>query len=228
MGSLEVPMILRARKRLYLSLTERQREILIGCVLGDAYISKLGKIRIEHSLKQCEYLAWKFSKLKTLCYRALPRNVIHKYKGKSYESSFFQLRQYFRKWRSIFYCNGQKIFPKNLILSPLSVAIWYMDDGCWTGKKFVISTESFKGEYLIYLQNVLKKQFGLETNVSKNGKLTILKVSHLVFIDLISPHIIPSMSYKLPNPVTTFPVVVPEGASSNMLANTLAPESINT
>ena len=54
-GSLEVPIVLRARKRLLLELTERQREILIGCVLGDAYISQLGKIRIEHSVKQREY-----------------------------------------------------------------------------------------------------------------------------------------------------------------------------
>jgi len=37
-GSLELPTILRARKNLSLALTERQKEILIGCILGDGHI----------------------------------------------------------------------------------------------------------------------------------------------------------------------------------------------
>lgn len=106
----------------------------------------------------------------------------------------------------IFYSNMQKVFPENLVLTPLSLAVWYMDDGCWTGKKFVISTESFREENIIFLQNALKKQFGIETHVGKNGKLTILKESHSIFIQLISPHVISSMRYKIPNPVTTSPV----------------------
>lgn len=77
-GSLEVPINLRARKRLCLSMSERQREILIGCVLGDAYITKLGKIRIEQSIKQREYVAWKYSELKSLCYSAEPIELSHK------------------------------------------------------------------------------------------------------------------------------------------------------
>ena len=53
-GSLEVPTNLHARKCLCLSMSERQREILIGCVLGDAYMTKLGKIRIEQKIKYRE------------------------------------------------------------------------------------------------------------------------------------------------------------------------------
>ena len=37
-GSLEVPKLLRARKNLELTMSERQKDILVGCVLGDAYV----------------------------------------------------------------------------------------------------------------------------------------------------------------------------------------------
>ena len=60
-GSLEVPKLLRARKNLELGMTDRQRDILIGCILGDAHIAPKGKIRIEQSVKQREYVRWKYN-----------------------------------------------------------------------------------------------------------------------------------------------------------------------
>ncbi len=206
MGSLEPPQILYARKNLELRLSKRQQDILVGCVLGDAYIAPLGKIRIEHSIKQREYVNWKHGELYSLCYLGGPRTITHRLltqPGKEYQSVFFLLRQYFRSWRAIFYCGKEKIFPENLKLSPLSLAVWYMDDGCWTGKKCVISTESFKGNYSMFLQDALLQQFAIESVIGKNGKLAIRKRSHKIFYRLISPYIIPSMKYKLPNPVTT-------------------------
>ena len=208
-GSLELPRVLYARKNLSISLTERQREILIGCILGDAYIALLGKIRVEHSIKQKAYVEWKFKEFQSVCYAGGPREIIHKLKamnGKEYHSLFFLFRQYFREWRNIFYLEKQKIFPKDLWLTPLSIAVWYMDDGCWTGKKAVISTESFKGIYRTFMQNALFNQFGIETVIGKNEKLIIRKRSHNRFFNLITPHIIPEMRYKIPNPVTTFHV----------------------
>jgi hypothetical protein len=163
----------------------------------------LGKIRIEQSIKQNAYVMWKYAELKSLCYMGGPREITHIYRGKNYQSVFFQLRQYFRPWRELFYSGKQKIFPKGLVLTPLSLAVWYMDDGCWTGKKIVISTESFKGESIKILQDAMR-QMNLDTLVGKNGKLVIRKRSHKVFCDLVSEYIIPSMMYKLPNPVTTF------------------------
>ena len=198
-GSLEVPNVLQARKRLLLELSQRQKEILIGCVLGDAYISPLGKIRIEQSTKQREYVDWKYQELRSLCYPAQPREIIHILPtGKQHTSVFFLLRQYFRSWRSIFYEGRVKIFPRDLPVSPLSLAVWYMDDGCWTGKKALICAESFDGIYSENMQKALMDQYGIETVVGKNGRLVIRKKFHDQFFSLISPYIIPSMKYKLP------------------------------
>lgn len=198
-GSLEVPNVLHARKRLLLELSQRQKEILIGCILGDAYISPLGKIRIEQSTKQRDYVDWKYQELHSLCYPAQPREIVHILPtGKQHTSVFFLLRQYFRAWRSIFYEGRTKIFPRDVPVSPLSLAVWYMDDGCWTGKKALICAESFDGIYSENMQKVLMDQHGIETVVGKNGRLVIRKKFHDQFFSLISPHIIPSMKYKLP------------------------------
>ena len=198
-GSLEVPNVLQARKRLLLELSQRQKEILIGCILGDAYISPLGKIRIEQSTKQRAYVDWKYQELRSLCYPALPREIVHTLPtGKQHTSVFFLLRQYFRLWRSIFYEGRIKIFPRDLPVTPLSLAVWYMDDGCWTGKKALICAESFDGIYRENMQKALLDQHGIETVVGKNGRLVIRKKFHDRFFSLIAPHIIPSMKYKLP------------------------------
>jgi len=198
-GSLEVPNVLQARRNLLLELSQRQKEILIGCILGDAYISPLGKIRIEQSTKQRDYVDWKYQELQSLCYGAQPREIIHILPtGKEHTSVFFLLRQYFRPWRSIFYEGRVKIFPRDLPRSPLSLAVWYMDDGCWTGKKALICAESFDGIYADNMQKALIDQYGIETVVGKNGRLVIRKKSHDQFFALIAPHIIPSMKYKLP------------------------------
>ena len=198
-GSLEVPSVLHARKRLLLELSQRQKEILIGCILGDAYISPLGKIRIEQSTKQRDYVDWKYQELHSLCYPAQPREIIHILPtGKQHTSVFFLLRQYFRVWRSIFYEGRIKIFPRDLPVSPLSLAVWYMDDGCWTGKKALICAESFDGIYSEHMQRALFDQHGIETVVGKNGRLVIRKKFHDRFFSLIAPHIVSSMKYKLP------------------------------
>jgi len=201
-GSLKVPILLRARKKLVLPLTERQKEILIGCVLGDAHIKPKGQIWIEQSLKQSEYVNWKYRELKSLAYPALPKVLVRidRRQNKQYSSVYFVLRQYFRPWRSIFYPQGIKIFPPGLVLSPLILAVWHMDDGCWTGKKYVISTENFDEGSRLEIQNTLLQQFSIETVIGKNRKIVIRKRSHNIFTNLICPYMVSSMKYKLQTP----------------------------
>ncbi len=200
-------------------MTDRQRGILIGCILGDGYISPKGKIRIEQSVKQKEYLDWKYSELHSLSYPSLPREIS---RPNNYSSIFFDLRQYFREWRSIFYQGGRKVFPDGLLLDPLSLAVWYQDDGCWTGSKSVISTESFDEVSISRIQQMFSSQFGIETIVGKNRKLLVRKNSQKEFYGLVSKVIVPSMKYKIPNPVTT----CPSGDRTELLSSvkTSAPE----
>lgn len=212
-GSLELPSVLHARKNLSLEMSHFQKQVLIGCILGDAYITKLGKVRIEQSVKEEEYVLWKHSILNSLLYPAEPRKMArwNKKQGKEYASYRFSSRQYFKSWRDIWYPQGEKIFPSSLVLTPVSLAVWYMDDGCWTGSKVLIAIEGFDDASQQAIQKALQYQYGIATHIGKNRKLLIRKESHNRFFSLIAEHTIPSMRYKIPDPVTTgFRVVADE------------------
>ncbi len=195
----QLPYILQARRNLRLELTERQVEILIGTILGDGYIYHQGKIQIEHSAKNKEYLIWKYDELKNLSYKKV--GYIERYDkrtGKNYSSLRFWLRQYFRPWREVFYQNNEKVFPENLLLTPLSLAVWYMDDGCYSNGRCTISTDNFNSTSLSRIKAELEKRFGIEAYIRSNKKLGIRANSQTKFFELINNYIHTSMKYKLP------------------------------
>lgn len=194
-----LPLTLMARKQLSLMITERQRDIIVGSILGDAYIYPLGKIQFEQSDKQYDYILWKFTELENLAY-SQPSQICrhHSRAGIDYVSYRFWLRQYFRPWRTIFYQDNKKVIPQSLRLTPLMVAVWYMDDGSFSDKTCVISTDSFSFDSVHLIQLLFKQQYGIETLIRSNGKLLIRAQSTELFSFLIKNHIHESMLYKLP------------------------------
>lgn len=194
-----LPQILTARSFLQLRLNDRQKQILIGSVLGDAYIYPIGKIQFEQSEKQKNYIFWKFDELKNLAYSE-PKSIIriHPRTGQKYASYRFWLRQYFRPWRKIFYLGMKKIFPESLNLTPLSLAVWYGDDGSFSDKMCTFSTESFDSDSLKRIQQKLWKQFQLESWIRSNGKIGIRAKGHGRFAEIIKAEMHQSMWYKIP------------------------------
>ena len=193
-------MVFTARKNLKLDVSDKQFQILIGCLLGDAYITKLGKIQIEQSDKQKDYLNWKYQELASISY-GYPKEVIRfdKKDNRVTKSLRFWTRQYFRNLRDKFYQGKQKIFPIDLAdwTTPLTIAIWYMDDGCYSSNRCIFSTESFDDLSKNALVEKLKS-FNIQTILKRNGKLEIRKNSFKKFFELVKPYIHPSMYYKLP------------------------------
>ena len=197
--------ILRARKNLELIISQRAEEVLIGCLLGDAYITKLGKIRIEHGLKQKEYLLWKYKELKSLAYQRIYRaRRMDKRNDKLYRFLYITLRQYFRPWRNIWYRDNKKVFPNDIPITDLSSAVWYMDDGYLDeGRRFMISIDGFSEEDKEKIKIFFQQRLSLGTLVHSQKKLLIRKCSMGDFLKRIKPFILPCMKYKIPNPVTT-------------------------
>lgn len=182
-----------------LKVTDKQADILIGCVLGDAYITRLGKIQIEQSAKQIEYINWKYDQLKNISYGP-PRKPVARY-SKKYNKIFysyrFWTRQYFKSWREKFYMDNKKIFIIEKI-SPLSLAVWYMDDGAINdGKRAIVSTESFSEEEREKIKNLFIKDFNIRPSFKKQGKMIIGTRDSKRFFAIIKPYIIFSMQYKL-------------------------------
>ena len=204
--------------RAKLNLNEREFGILIGTVLGDAYIERHDKdarISIMHSLKQKELVDWKYQELKRFVkMQPMQSEYFDSRYGKKYFWWRFQTRRFpeFKQLGNIFYVKNRKIIPKNideLLKDPISLAVWYMDDG---GRRkdchgMFLNTLSYSKTEQHKLQKCLAKNFGIETRIhwiSDGYRFYIPTSSAKEFCKIISPYIIPTMVYKLPyNPVTT-------------------------
>ena len=130
-------------------LTKLQRDIVIGTILGDGCIALRyddGILKIKQSEQHKEYVFWLYEKLRNLCV-SFPKQ------RKDNNQWYFDTRsiQEFTNFRHLFYPDGKKIIPKNisnLLISPLSLAVWYMDDGTLDYRPkdhfaFYLATHSF-------------------------------------------------------------------------------------
>jgi len=201
-------------------MTQRQRSILIGMILGDAYIQSTGKknarIRLEQSLKQKDYLMWKGEQFPEF-FQGKPTKLVrfNEKFGKSYEYIRWQSNSSpeIGRMRKHFYEeNGKKIVPgdiREILTDPLSVAVWYMDDGYYYHRDkiayiYLSNYSSLEFELLI---STLKNNFSLSPGLKKKtlGWCFVFSVSDTEkLLSLVEPHIIGSMKSKLPfDPVST-------------------------
>jgi|GEM_PF-1025472 len=183
-----------------------QKEILIGGLLGDGCLRKVGREKYQyretHCKEQDDYIRWKSSYFDT---KTMGR---HKYGGLYFEtflSTIFE-QQYIK-----FYLGGKKVkVPKDIKLTPLILAIWYQDDGYLTGNKksgkksINLCTNSFRLQSIKNLQIALKEQFNIETGTKTRKhnseiELTLGRKDTLKFFEICKYLIHPSMYYKLPS-----------------------------
>jgi len=87
-------------------------------------------------------------------------------------------------------------------LTPLALAIWIMDDGTKSGSGLKLCTNSFTYEDCLILISALYKNFGLKCTINSAGApnqycIYIWKESMEDLRRIVSPHIVPSMKYKI-------------------------------
>jgi hypothetical protein len=192
-------------------------QIIVGSILGDGSLYSLTKrnkystLDISQHVSKLPYLRWLYEKLeqkfilnpifqKKGCenqyrFRSKPNKILGIFRDKFYEHS-----------------NGRKIIPtdiKDLLNNPISLAVWYMDDGN-LDKRYKyhlnssIATNCFSFEECNLLSEVLNDNFGLKTSVNKTtmrGKVypRIYFKSECMdnFIKIIKPYIHPVFNYKI-------------------------------
>lgn len=200
-------------------MTSKQKNTLVGMILGDAYLQKTGKrnarIRLEHSRKQKEYLEWKISLLPQYFSKKVQAVTrLNPIWGKRYSYVRAQSTSSpeFGKLHELFYRNSEKIIPKTIgciFKDPFSLAIWFMDDGYYypRDKMSYLYTPNYSEESTDTLLLALKENFGLLPIVKrkKRGSVLIFNVIETKkLMLLIKIFITPSMSYKMPlDPVST-------------------------
>lgn len=200
-------------------MTQKQKSIVIGMVLGDAYLQKTGKanarLRLEHSIGQKEYLEWKVDLLKN--YFQSKIQLLERFNArwnKTYHYVRIQSNSSpeFGKIQRLFYKDSEKVIPKEiakLLKHPLTLAVWFMDDGYYypRDKMSYIYISNFSQESISNLLTSLKENFGLSPilKIKKKGLVLIFSVIQTAkLMKIIKKFIIPSMSYKIPlDPVST-------------------------
>jgi hypothetical protein len=107
--------------------------------------------------------------------------------------------------------NRKKVVPSNIHrwLNPISLAVWFMDDGGTEESGYRLHTENFLLSDVKILQKALGTVFNLQANIRKdmkpNGTLYYLYIpaeSRTRFQEIVVPYIIPTMMYKLRLPDT--------------------------
>lgn len=196
-----------------ISLSRTQKSILFGIILGDGYLQKTGeknaRLRLEHGEKQKEYLSWKVDKLRKLFQgktRYLERVHPISKKRYCYWRHQSQSTPYLGKLRKVFYPNGKKKIPRDLekYLSPLGLAVWYMDDGYFYPRdrcSYLYLGNVSRREAEIVAQCLLRS-FNIETRVKQKKKGYVIYFSPKEtqrLKKLIKKYILPQFNYKLPS-----------------------------
>lgn len=192
----------RARK---LALSSLQRELVVGSLLGDAYLMPTTAgfcFRVNHGLHQRTYVDWKYAQLVEFV-RTAPREV-----GRCY---YFRTVTHpeFSSLRAEFYGeSNKKTVPQGLLwndLGAFGLAIWFMDDGASEGRQFRLNTQSFSFEDNIALAEFLRAKFGIIARLNRDKDRFRLRISSAAadeFKALVEPHLMTDMLYKV-SPVTT-------------------------
>lgn len=199
---------------------KESRNLLIALLLGDGTISNNYVFKIAHSEKQKDYLEWKIKQLNNYGIRNNGVKSYIKTRGYSVGSPVYYTQlniiPFIKVLRRVVYKDKKILGNRKLLnrLTPMGVAIWYMDDGHINIRKskngkvhgfyIKISTCEPKEEVqtiIDYFKEVWNIKFYMFHEGRKDNSYSICcgTKEGLKFIELVSPFVkqIPSMQYKI-------------------------------
>lgn len=193
-------------------LSEYQKEVLIGLVLGDGCLvvqnnPAFARLQVCQSLKQQEFVLWLY-KVFTNFVRTPPKIKERFRNGKHYREMWFNTLTYLsiKEFYDIFYKNRKKIVPEDInhLLTPTAFAVWYMGDGSIKSRECrgrILNTQGFNEPDIERLITVLTDKFDLISSIrtQKDGLQIYISAKSAEILDnLIRDKILPSFQYKLP------------------------------
>ena len=195
--------------------TERQRAIVYGTLLGDGYLRPTNSgsdhhsyaLSLCHGEKQLEYLKWKYEELKNFV--TMEHFIVNtrSFRGNAPTYAFNTISHPFlNEAHGICYsAAGKKDITQAWLeqLSPLALAVWYLDDGSLNQRyhTIVLCTNSFSREGQLLAIDYFKNTYDIHPVLEPRRKgQTVLRInasqSHK-FMDIVAPYVPPCMSYKL-------------------------------
>lgn len=189
--------------------TRRQQEIALGSLLGDAYLRPSGNsyaLSFTHGEKQKAYLEWKLREFENFVATKDFYVNRRKFRGNDPTYSFSTITHPFLlELHQLCYPNGGKRVSQAWLelLSPLSLAVWYMDDGSRNRryKTVTLCTNSFSYEEHVTMVEYFLSRYGIEPKIEprRNGQFSLrINASQSgAFLSVVSPYIPDCMRYKI-------------------------------
>ncbi len=198
-------------------LSPQQEQIILGSVMGDGKLSpdascRTGvRFRMGHGARQADYLDWKVSLLGNLgCSRS--ENT-----GGARFADFTPLPELDELHQVVYFGDGKKHITWEHLkqLTPLALAVWYLDDGCFTPRsegvqertpggsgRIEICVESMSEGSRDRLLDYLRDTHGLDVKLRLSGERQIAVLqfstdSSARFQEKIAPYVPESMEHKL-------------------------------
>ena len=192
-------------------MSQKQRDILIGLLLGDGHLEtqnngRTYRLKIEHSMEQADYVLWIYEEFKDFVNKK-PYTKVRKNGQRSFGFNTLSMAS-LRFYGKSFYPKGKKIIPEMMLkkLKPISLAVWFMDDGSRKSlkhKTYIIHTLGFRKTEVSLLKKYLKIKFNIDTELhlqkGKFYRLYVNSISAKQFTNLIYPFVskIKSMKHKI-------------------------------
>ncbi len=198
-------------------LSDQQHQVVLGSLMGDGNLSpnRRGRngvrFRLGHGAAQQAYLDWKVSLLGNIAcsQRTDARGACF--------VDFTPLPELGELQRAMYYGDGKKYLTEEYLkaLTPLALAIWYMDAGCLTVRskgvqqrttggsgRIQICVEAMSEGSRARLRDYLCDTHGLDVSLRLAGSrrkavLTFSTAATTRFQELVAPCVHPSMAYKL-------------------------------
>jgi len=169
------------------------------------------RFRLGHGPKQAAYLNWKVSLLENI-----PHCRTSNAKGAVF-ADFAPLPELGEMREIVYFGDGKKHLTWDYLksLTPLALAVWYMDDGCFTVRskgvqertrggtgRIDICVEAMSPGSRERLVSYLRDAYRLDVKLTARGaqKKSVLQFTTAAseeFQKLIAPYVHPSMEYKL-------------------------------
>ncbi len=190
-------------------LTQKEHDLIIGSLLGDASIRQRDKncsFRVAHSFRQKGYLKFKSSILTNFSFAEYyeKKRVIN---GREIHMIYLgtKTHQVFNYYRNLFYKNGTKIVSEEILnqLNSRSLAIWICDDGSYDNRQgyIVLCTNSYSLEEHKLMKRFFREKFGLDPTIGfRDGKYYYLRFKQedsKKLIEIVRLFIPESMKYKI-------------------------------
>ncbi|QKW12851.1 recombinase RecA [Verrucosispora sp. NA02020] len=198
-------------------LSEQQWQVVLGSLMGDGALSpnrrdRSGvRFRLGHGAQQVDYLDWKVSLL---------GNIGHSRRTDSRGAAFVDftpLPELDELRRAVYLGDGKKHLSWDYLkaLTPLALAVWYMDDGCFTVRstgaqartaggsgRIEICVEAMAEGSRDRLVAHLRDAYGMDVKLVSRGARQTASIiftteSSARFQELVAPYVPVAMESKL-------------------------------